>query len=95
MTRAEIRAYGVTLGGAALLVVLILGAQGLSDRIERETEARIAYRQWVADACTPRRAGQTAVATHDGQRLSCTIYSRTSIGYAREVVSAAVAEVPE
>lgn len=92
MTRAEIRAYGVTLGGAALLVVLILGAQGLSDHIEREQEARIEYRRWVADACTP-AANQTAVATHDGKRLSCTIYSRTSIGWAREVVSVAVLEV--
>lgn len=94
MTRAEIRAYGVTLGGAAALVVLILGAQGLSDRIEREEETRIAYRQWVTDACTP-AANQTAVTTNDGQRLSCTIYSRTSIGYAREVVSVAVLEVPQ
>lgn len=94
MTRAEIRAYGVTLGGAALLVALILGAQGLSDRIERETEARLEYQRWVADACTP-AAGQTAVTTHDGRVLSCTIYSRTSIGYAREVVSVAVLEVPQ
>lgn len=94
MTRAEIRAYGVTLGGAALLVALILGAQGLADRIEREADARIEYRRWVEDACTP-SAGQTAVTTHDGKVLSCTIYSRTSIGYAREVVSVAVLEVPQ
>lgn len=94
MTRGEIRAYVVTVGGAAALVVLILGAQGLSDRIEREEEARIAYRQWVADACTP-SAGQTAVTTHDGRVLSCTIYSRTGIGYAREVVSVAVLDVPQ
>lgn len=94
MTRAEIRAYGVTLGGAALLIALILGAQGLSDRIEREEDARIEYQRWVADACTP-SAGQTAVTTHDGRVLSCTIYSRTGIGYAREVVSVAVLDVPQ
>lgn len=92
MTRAEMKAHGVTLCGALALIVLILGAQGLADRIEREQEARIAYRQWVADACIP-AANQTAVATHDGRKLSCTIYSRSSIGYAREVVSVAVLEV--
>lgn len=94
MTRAELKANAITLGGAALLIALILGAQGLADRIEREQEARISYQQWVADACIP-AANQTAVAANDGQRLSCTIYSKTSIGYAREVVSAAVAEVPQ
>lgn len=94
MTRAEIRAHAITLGGALALIVLILGAQGLSDRIEREQEARLEYRQWVADACIP-AANQTAVAAHDGQRLQCIIYSRATPGLAREVVSAAVAEVPQ
>lgn len=92
MTRAEIRAYAVTLGGAALLVALILGAQGLADRIERDQEARIAYQEWYADSCTP-ETGQTAVATREGKRLSCTIYSRTGIGWAREVVRVAVMDV--
>ena len=92
MTRAELRAYGVTLGGALGLIALILGAQGLSDRLERDAEARLDYQRWVADACTPIK-GQTAVTTHDGKMLSCTIYSRTGIGYAREVVSVAVLEV--
>ena len=94
MTRAELTANAITLGGALALIVLILGAQGLSDRIEREQEARIEYRQWVADACIP-AANQTAVAAHDGQRLQCIIYSRATPGLAREVVSAAVAEVPQ
>lgn len=92
MTRAELKLHVITLGAALALIVLILGAQGLSDRIERETEARIDYRRWVTDACTP-SAGQTAVTTHTGRQLSCTIYSRTGIGYAREVVSVAVLEV--
>ena len=92
MTRDELRTWGTTLGGALALVVLILGAQGLADRIEREADARIEYRRWVEDACTP-AAGQTAVTTHDGKVLSCTIFSRTGIGYAREVVSVAVLEM--
>jgi hypothetical protein len=94
MTRAEIKAHVVTLGGALGLIVLILAAQGLSDRIEREADARIDYQKWLADACTP-GAGQTAVAANDGRQVSCTIYSKTSIGYAREVVSVAVLEVPQ
>ena len=94
MTRAELKANAITLGGAVLLISLILGAQGLADRIEREQEARLEYRQWVADACIP-AANQTAVAAHDGQRLQCIIYSRATPGLAREVVSAAVAEVPQ
>ena len=92
MTRVELKANAITLGGALALIALILGAQGLADRIERETEAKIAYRQWVAGACTP-SPHQTAVATHDGRKLGCTIYSRSSIGYAREVVSVAVLEL--
>lgn len=93
MTRPEIRANLSTLGGALALVILILGAQGLVERIERDTEDRIAYRQWVADACTP-AAGESAVAINDGRRIRCTIYSRAGYGLATEVVSAAVMEVP-
>lgn len=65
MTRTEIRAYAGTLAGAAALIALILGAQGLLDRLERHTDDQIAYRQWVTDACTP-KAGETAVAENDG-----------------------------
>lgn len=32
MTRAELKANAITLGGALALIVLILGAQGLADR---------------------------------------------------------------
>lgn len=93
MTRTEIRAYAGTLAGAAALVAFILGAMGLVDRLERDTDARLAYREWVADACTP-KAGETAVAENDGQRLHCTIYVRHAKGFAPVVVSAAVMEVP-
>jgi hypothetical protein len=93
MTRPELRAYGGTLGGALALIVLILGAQGLLDRLERDTEDRIAYRQWVADACIPNH-GESAIAVHDGKRLRCTIYSQRGYGLATEVVSASVMEAP-
>lgn len=77
MTRTEIRAYAGTLAGAAALVALILAALGLVDRIERDTEDRLAYREWVADACTP-APGEMVVAEHDGKRLHCIIYSRNA-----------------
>jgi len=93
MSRADFNAYARTLGGAAALVVLILGAQGLLDRLERDHEDRLSYREWVADACTP-KVGETAVAENDGQRLHCTIYVRNAKGFAPVVVSAAVMEVP-
>lgn len=94
MTRPEIRAYAATLGAAAGLVALVLGTQGLLDRIERDTEDRIAYRQWVRDACVPARARESAIAVHDGKRLHCTVYSNYERGMAPIVVSAAVMEVP-
>lgn len=93
MTRPEIRAYAGTLAGALALVALILGALGLVDRLDRDTEDRLQYRQWVADACTP-APGEMAVAEHDGKRLHCIIYSRNARGFAPVVVSAAVMEVP-
>jgi hypothetical protein len=93
MTRQEVRAYGATLGGALALVILILGSIGLLDRLERDTEDRLAYRQWVADACIPSR-GESAIAINEGGKLKCTIYSQRGYGLATEVVSAAVMEVP-
>ena len=94
MTRAEIRANLGTLASALALVMLILGALGLVDRLDRDTEDRLQYRKWVADACTPKR-GETAVAENDGQRLHCTIYVRNAKGFAPVVVSAAVMEPPQ
>jgi hypothetical protein len=93
MTREELTFNLRALGGALALIALALGAQGLLDRIERDTEDRIAYRKWVADACIP-SPGESAIAIHDGQRLRCTIYSQRGYGLATEVVSAAVMEVP-
>lgn len=93
MTRQEITFNLKALGGAAALIALILGAQGFLDRIERDTEDRLAYRQWVADACIPSR-GESAIAINEGGKLKCTIYSQRGYGLATEVVSAAVMEVP-
>lgn len=94
MTRQEIREYRNTIGGAVAVVALVLLAQGLLDRLERQTDERIAYRSWIADACTP-SPGETSVATHDGKRLHCTIYAQTAKGFAPVVVSAAVMEPPQ
>ena len=92
------QAVGQALGGAAAL-----HRQLAADQVERLDavgalvelgDARIAHQQWIADACTP-GPRQTTVAVHDGQRISCTIYSRATFGLAREVVSVAVMEVPQ
>lgn len=88
-------AYLKTLGAALALIIIIIGAQGFADRIERTTEDRLAYQRWVTDACIPTREGQRAVATHDGARLRCTIYSTYDRGLAPVVVSAAVMDVPQ
>ncbi len=81
---------------AAGLIVALLGAYALVDLIERDADERIAYRRWVADACIPTRAGESAIAISDGKRLHCTLYSGTS-GYGKAppaIISAAVMEVP-
>lgn len=93
MTRTEIRANLGTFAAALALVLLILGALGLVDRLERDTEDRLAYRDWVADACTP-APGETVIAKNDAGKLHCTIYSHAGRGLAPVVVSAAVMEVP-
>lgn len=93
MTRQEIREYRNTIAGAAALVALILGAYALVDRLDRDTEDRLAYRDWVADACLP-APGETVIARHEEGKLHCTIYSRNTRGFAPVVVSAAVMEVP-
>lgn len=93
MNRTEIRANLRTFGGALALVMLILGAQAVVDRLERDTEDRLAYRAWVAAACTP-RPGERAVANNVAGKLSCTIYSHAEYGLRPIVVSAAVMDSP-
>jgi hypothetical protein len=80
-----------TLG--ALLTLVILGAYGLVDRLERDQEDRLQYRAWIADACTP-GTGETVIARNQNGKLHCTIYSHVGYGIAPIVVSAAVMELP-
>lgn len=82
-------------------LALILGAQGLVDAVERNTEARlrdredrIAYRQWASDGCTPADASETAVVKYDGALLRCRIYRHAEYGMAPSLVSVAVLEPP-
>jgi hypothetical protein len=74
-------------------LALILCAYALVGIIERDTEDRIAYRQWVADSCIP-APGESAIAINDGKRLRCTLYSRVGYGLSSEIISAAVMDVP-
>lgn len=83
-----------TLTGVMTAICLI-GIYSAVDLLDRHTEERIAYQRWVAEACLPARAGERAIAVHDGQRLHCTIYSRLERGYAPVIVSAAVMDVPQ
>lgn len=82
--------FAIVLG--AILIVL-----GLADRIDRWGDAQAAarddYRAWVADACLP-QAGERALAIHDGQRITCTIYATAGYGLAEQVRSAATLEPP-
>jgi len=83
-----------TLSITVVALALIFGAYALVGIIERDTEDRIAYRQWVADSCIP-APGESAIAINDGKRLRCTLYSRIGYGLASEIVSAAVMDVPQ
>lgn len=77
----------------ALLALVILGAYGLVDRLERDQEDRLQYRAWIADACTP-NTGETVIASNQNGKLHCTIYSHAGYGLVPTVVSAAVMELP-
>jgi len=78
---------------ALAFLALVFGALAVVDRIERDQEDRLAYRVWVADACTP-GVGETAIARQQDGKLHCTIYSHVGRGLVPTVVSAAVMEVP-
>lgn len=93
MTRHEVKAYGMTLGGALLAVAAVLGVQGFLNRLDRDAESWLNYQKWISDTCVP-KTGQSSVLIHDGKKLHCTIYSRVGYGLATEIVSAAVVEVP-
>lgn len=89
------------LAGGIAFVAFVLGAQGLTDVIERHTDAslretadRADYRQWATAACTPADASQTAIIKRDGPHLRCRIYTRADYGMAPQLVSVAVLEPP-
>lgn len=88
-------------GAAIALLVLVLGAHGLVDAVERSTESRLrdqedrlAYRQWVSDSCTPTDSAETAIVKRDGAYLRCRIYRNAAYGMAPNLVSVAVMEIP-
>jgi len=83
----------IVIGQAVLALVIFFGAQGVVDAIDRATEERVAYRQFVADACTP-GAGQTAINKRVGGQLHCSIYERADRGFEPKLVSVAVMEPP-
>lgn len=94
-------AWRKTALGTLALLALILGAQGLVDAVERNTEARlrdredrIDYRQWAGDACTPSDASETVIVKYDGTRLRCRIYRNADYGMVPSLVSVAVLEPP-
>jgi len=79
---------------AVLALVIWFGAQAIADAIDRHTDERVAYRTWVSDACTP-GTGETAIAKRDGGQLHCAIYTRAERGFAPQLVSVSVMDLPQ
>jgi hypothetical protein len=79
---------------AAMLVAVILIAYNITDRIEQNTEAKIAAAESFEKGCMP-SAGETSIIVSNGRSARCRIYSSasTSTGMAPRLVSAAVVEV--
>lgn len=79
---------------AAMLVAVILIAYNIVDRIEQNTEAKIAAAESFEKGCMP-GAGETSIIVSNGRSARCRIYSSasTSTGMAPRLVSAAVVEV--
>ena len=77
------------------LLLALIGIYGLVDAIDRATEERIAFHTFVREACVPAQRGERAVATHDGARITCTIYQNYERGRVPVIVSAAVMDVPQ
>lgn len=81
--------------GIALAVIAgLIGAYGLVDRIERDTEARIALASAYRDSCLP-KPGETTVVISDGRTVHCRTYSTKSVqrGFSPSLVSVAAVEV--
>ena len=78
----------------ASIIAGVLGAYGLVDAIERDTEARLAYSADLRAGCIPTRAGENAIIINDGMQLRCRIYSDAGGAMVPKLVSAAVLEAP-
>ena len=89
------RNNGGTLLAALALVVMILAALGLVDRIERDTEARLEFLRIADEKCIPMTRGEIGIATHTGRQMRCEVWANATPGMARRLVSAAVMDVPQ
>jgi len=78
----------------AALIGIIVIAYNVVDRIEQNTEAKIAAAESFEKGCMP-GAGEMAIIVSNGRSARCRIYSSasTSPGMASRLVSAAVVEV--
>lgn len=78
----------------ALLLVVIIAAQGVVERIERDTELRLALAGAYREGCLP-APGETAIVTRDGGRADCRIFASASLapGMAPRLLNVAAVEV--
>lgn len=89
------RTYTRTLLAAVVAIVGILGVQGLLDRLEQDTEARLAFLRAVDEKCIPLQDGQSAIAVRHRSIVRCHVYTNNSPGLARQLISSAVMDVPQ
>jgi hypothetical protein len=82
-----------TLALTAAAMIVIFGAYGLVDKIDRDADARADYKRWTQEACLPILPGESALIVSDGRQMRCRIYRNATPGMAPVIVSAAVMEV--
>lgn len=81
--------------GIALAIVAgLIGTYGLVDKIEQDTEARIALASAYRESCLP-KPGEKTVVISDGRTAHCRTYQARSLerGFAPKLVSSASVEV--
>lgn len=77
------------------LLLFLLGVYGLVDAIDRDIDARLDFVRAADEKCLPRNANESALIVSNGQQMRCAIYIRNSPGMARQLVSAAVVDIPQ
>lgn len=79
---------------SAMVIGLLLIAYNVVDRVEQNTEARLAQAEAYREGCLP-GPGETARITSNGRTAHCRIYSTPSLatGMAPQLVSVAAVEV--